>query len=131
MRETFLKALEKNEDDVTTRMVYADWLEENGEHEEADRQRKWPAAKAWLVAFAGDGVDEDSTDEYQMPYAVLLDRARESADEGEFSFSCYTNESMSDNLNKQRVEFWKNVAIVLGIQLPDDLEDKAWFGCAC
>ena len=50
-REAFLKALAENEDDTTTRLVYADWLDEQGEHEEADRQRKWPAAKEWLVRF--------------------------------------------------------------------------------
>src|SRR5205814_1124014 len=48
-RNAFLKALAKNEDDTATRLVYADWLDEHGEHEEADRQRKWPAAKEWLV----------------------------------------------------------------------------------
>ena len=53
-RKKFLKALAKNEDETTTRMVYADWLDDQGEHEEADRQRKWPAAKAWLVQFCRD-----------------------------------------------------------------------------
>jgi uncharacterized protein (TIGR02996 family) len=48
-RDAFLRALANDEDDTPTRLVYADWLEERGEHEEADRQRKWPAAKEWLV----------------------------------------------------------------------------------
>ncbi|HEV3257586.1 MAG TPA: TIGR02996 domain-containing protein, partial [Gemmataceae bacterium] len=30
-REAFLKALAENEDDTTTRLVYADWLEERGD----------------------------------------------------------------------------------------------------
>ncbi len=47
----FLKALAQNEDETTTRLVYADWLDERGEHEEADRQRKWPVAREWLVQF--------------------------------------------------------------------------------
>ena len=50
-RDAFLKLLAENEDDTTARLVYADWLDEQGEHEEADRQRKWPAAKEWLVKF--------------------------------------------------------------------------------
>lgn len=51
-RRGFLDALAENEDDTTTRLVYADWLEDLGEHEEADRQRRWPAAKARLVEAA-------------------------------------------------------------------------------
>lgn len=50
-QELFLKALQDDEDDIGTRMAYADWLEEHGEVEEADRQRKWPTAKAWILEF--------------------------------------------------------------------------------
>jgi uncharacterized protein (TIGR02996 family) len=53
-REAFLRALKKNEDDTATRIIFADWLDEHGEHEEADRQRQWPAAKGWLVQFCQD-----------------------------------------------------------------------------
>jgi uncharacterized protein (TIGR02996 family) len=47
-REAFLWALAANEYDKQTRLVYADWLDERGEHEEADRQRKWPRGKESL-----------------------------------------------------------------------------------
>lgn len=49
--DDFLQALAKNEDDTTLRLVFADWLDERGEHEEADRQRRWPVAKAWFQRF--------------------------------------------------------------------------------
>jgi len=57
-REAFLRALEADEDDVTTRLVYADWLEERGQTEEAERQRAWPAAKEWLVKFYKETWDK-------------------------------------------------------------------------
>lgn len=47
--DKFLEALAKNPDDTPLRLVFADWLDEQGEHEEADRHRKWPAAKDWFV----------------------------------------------------------------------------------
>ena len=40
-RQAFLDAIAAGPwDDEVTRLVYADWLDEHGEHEEADRQRK-------------------------------------------------------------------------------------------
>jgi uncharacterized protein (TIGR02996 family) len=51
-REGFLAALAADEDDAEARLVFSDWLDEHGKHEEAGRQRRWPAAKAWLVDFA-------------------------------------------------------------------------------
>jgi uncharacterized protein (TIGR02996 family) len=50
-QDEFLQVLAENEDDTALRLFYADWLDEHGLHEEADRQRKWPAAKEWFVKF--------------------------------------------------------------------------------
>lgn len=48
-REAFLTALAENEDDETTRLVFADFLDEHDEPEEADRMRKWRASKQWMT----------------------------------------------------------------------------------
>lgn len=40
-REAFQKAIEANRYDQATRLVYADWLEENGFDDEAKEQRDW------------------------------------------------------------------------------------------
>ena len=50
-RYDYLEYLAEFEDDLAIRLVYADWLDEQGEHEESARQRSWPAAKAWLICF--------------------------------------------------------------------------------
>lgn len=48
-KQEYQKYLQLNENDTAARLEYADLLDELGEHEEADRMRKWPAAKTWLV----------------------------------------------------------------------------------
>lgn len=79
-RDDFVQALAKNEDDAPLRLVFADWLDENGEHEEADRQRKWPAAKEWFVRFSRENnpkPDEPDTDERPISYERLIEMGRE------------------------------------------------------
>jgi uncharacterized protein (TIGR02996 family) len=133
LRDAFLKALAENEDDTSTRLVYANWLDERGEHEEADRQRKWPAAKDWLVRFFQDHSQGD----YYGPlnsYPELLELGRvavEEADEGGLGFDCGSNESLCDALRANSREFWKNWSIVTGIPLPPGVEGKSYFGCSC
>jgi uncharacterized protein (TIGR02996 family) len=135
-RTAFLRALSENEDDTPTRLVYADWLDEQGEHEEADRQRKWPAAKEWLVRFCRDHnpPPDENSDEWVISYEELLELGREAieeADEEGVGFSCGNNMSMCDALRAHRQEFWKNWSVVTGIPLPPDAEGGGYFRCAC
>jgi uncharacterized protein (TIGR02996 family) len=135
-RDTFLRALADNEDDTMTRLVFADWLEERGEHEEADRQRKWPAAKEWLVRFCRDHnpPDDEDSEEWVISYEQLLELGREAceeADEEGFGFHCGNNETMCWALQDNSQEFWTNWSIVTGIPLPPDVESKSYFRCAC
>jgi uncharacterized protein (TIGR02996 family) len=136
-RSAFLKALTENEDDTPTRLVYADWLDEHGEHEEADRQRKWPAAKLWLVRFCRDNnppPDEEYPYECPISYEELLELGREAvanADKRWLGFSCGNNETMCDALRENTPEFWENWSVVTGIPLPPDIESESSFSCAC
>ena len=136
LRDAFLEALAKNEDDISTRLVYADWLEERGEYEEADRQRRWPAAKEWLVRFCHDHnpPDDEDLEELFISYAELIELGRaalEEADERGVGFHCGNNETMCDALRSNHLEFWKNWSIVTGIPLPPEFENKSYFSCAC
>jgi uncharacterized protein (TIGR02996 family) len=142
-RKAFLRALAKNEDDTQTRLVYADWLDDQGEHEEADRQRKWPAAKAWLVRFCEkhnpaeepfEEFDEDDPGECPISYADLIKLGREAIEKPDkegFGVNCWNNMGMCDALRDNSREFWKNWSIVTGIPLPPDIEEKGYFHCAC
>jgi uncharacterized protein (TIGR02996 family) len=129
-RDAFLRALAKDEDDTPTRLVFADWLDERGEHEEADRQRKWPAAKEWLVRFCG----ENNAESYEIPYEGLLELAREAVQDGDgswYGIDCGRNETICDALRANKQEFWTNWSIVTGIRLPQDIEERSGFGCSC
>ena len=136
-RDAFLKALTDNEDDTPTRLVYADWLDDRGEHEEADRQRKWPAAKEWLVRLCRDhNPDPDEEDPYEMPipYEELIRLGREAvagADEDGLALFCGNNMRMCDALRANSREFWKNWSIVTGIPVPPDVDQEEAFRCAC
>ena len=126
-RGAFLAALAANEDDVTTRMVYADWLDERGEHEEADRQRKWPAAKAWLVRFAKK-YSPDPGDSYEEPisYEMLIRVGHEGLAEGEI----IGGYSLCDALDAAGRDFWRNWSIVTGVPGPAPTADRR-YGCSC
>ena len=71
MKDAFLKSLAENEDDITIRLVYADWLDEQGEHEEADRERRWPPAKEWLVRFC-----QEHSQSRQLTFPELIEFGR-------------------------------------------------------
>jgi uncharacterized protein (TIGR02996 family) len=145
-RAAFFRALAADEDDAATRLVYSDWLEENGEPEEADRQRRWPAAKAWLVALAREN-NPYPEEETSIDYEDLIERGRDAVaalddmdDTGDTGFdartrtlfmSCGNNMSMCDALRKHREEFWRNWSIVTGIPVPAAQAEEGRFGCGC
>lgn len=64
-QQAFIQALKRNEDDLVTRLIYADWLEEHDQPEEAERMRQWTASKEWLTNWVRSinydrwEVDED------------------------------------------------------------------------
>ncbi|HJZ56810.1 MAG TPA: TIGR02996 domain-containing protein [Gemmataceae bacterium] len=145
-REAFLAALAANEDDITTRLVYADWLDENGDHEEADRQRKWPAAKQWLVAFAKRFSSEKEDAEQKTPsyrtltesdaYCIPITTFRMLIEMGHYGLSagyidCANNDRLCDELRADDADFWKNWSIVTGVPLRDDPAGKMRYACAC
>jgi uncharacterized protein (TIGR02996 family) len=135
-RDAFLKALAENEDDISLRLVYSDWLDEQGEHEEADRQRQWPAAKAWLVQFCREHNWEGGkeSDWGFISYRELIELGRqaiaEATDWGPV-IDCGPNEDMCDALRAGRREFWKNWSIVTGIPVPPEEAENSHFGCSC
>lgn len=63
-RETFLAAIEADPFDQTVRLVYADWCDENGDHETAARIRagKFQLTQEGdrMVVVGRDGADHDN-----------------------------------------------------------------------
>ena len=148
MQDEFLQALAKDEDDADTRLVYADWLDEHGQHEEADRQRKWPAAKEWLVAFCQDFFEDDQdaiADDpafenpysyFYLSYEMLVKLGQEALQlahqsNGLLYFDCGANESLCDVLCADSDSFWSNLSVVTGVPLPRGTDTKSIFSCSC
>lgn len=126
-REVFLKMLAENEDDTAARLVYADWLDDHGEHEEADLQRKWPAAKEWLVRFG-----KENSHYQEISCAELIEFGRQVAKEESSTERVYIdNEAMWDALKAHGQEFWKNWSVVTGIPLPARLETQDFHHWRC
>ena len=130
-QQYFLKALEANEDDEATRLVYADWLEENGFDEEAQRQRKWPEAKLWMLEFTRS-INHNNQDEDPHTYEYVMEQGHsivngENAHFGTDAGADYFREGLH---NKK--EFFKYWSILTGEPVPSDqLLEDTWVRCAC
>jgi uncharacterized protein (TIGR02996 family) len=127
LQDAFLKALAENEDDTTTRLVYADWLDDHGQHEEADRQRRWPAAREWLVRFC-----KENSGYQEITYEELIEFGREVVkEESSLERTYVDNEVMWHALRDNSQEFWKNWSVVTGVPLPPGLGDKGFHRWQC
>ena len=142
--EDFLKVLAENPDDDMTRMIYADWLDEAGEYEEAERQRAWPEAKSWMMNFA-DANDRslEEPDYYgKVDYDFLMNLAQQIYDDGVADLAAGGNgyayayignkEYLEETIRAVQEDFWKNWSILTGNKLPDEWdEDRVGFSCSC
>lgn len=127
--DAFRRALKENEDDTTTRLVYADWLDEQGEHEEADRQRKWPAAKAWILRLC-QGESARDEESLRSAYQTLMDFGQYVADEDQRTNLTVPEEAV-DVLRGHFDEFFENWSIVTGNPLPPHLKQKSFYWECC
>lgn len=116
LKPNFLQALDENPDDINLRLVYADWLEEQGEDEEAARQRKFPAAKEWLVRLSAAVSDWGS-----VSYETLIEFGRQVFKHGAVDF---LNAALGQALEANSQEFWKNWCIVTDLPLPPGLAER-------
>lgn len=141
MREDFESALKENPEDYDTRMVYADWLEEQGEWDEAARQRKWKDAHEWMKEFAEKPGDNDARyvddlDYYDDPEyypTFTYDRIMDSVelDEGGLYINCGANETFQSKIIENRNEFWTNWSIITDRQIDPEWIENAYAGCSC
>ncbi len=120
-REAFLRIIEANEDDETARQIYADWLDDCGEHEEADRQRKWCAAKNRLIAFCEKHNDDPRYETTQYDFTKLIELLSNAAER--ISGYMWDNDGIADGINDNRDVVWRDWAIITGKTPPSEAID--------
>src|SRR5262249_33163670 len=115
-RQAFLQAIEEAAwDDETPRLVYADWLDEQGGDEEAGRQRKYVPSQRWLVEVArkhfgyeGEEQEEVSEGNYNSAYGQLVYFLKRHADGAyylPFEIPCFS---------EYGDELWRHFEVVTG-----------------
>jgi uncharacterized protein (TIGR02996 family) len=125
-RREFNKAIAAKEHDDNLRAIFADWLDDQGEHEEAQRERGWLSAKQWLVLFA----KKHSTEYKEYSYDDLLEFGRR-AGENEGEAKIHFRGEMWDALTMNLAEFWTNWSIVTGLPSPEIPKDRGFHHWAC
>lgn len=140
-RESFLEELKANPYDEATHRAYADWLDENGMDDESLIHREWSAgaqreSEEWLKDFTRRINDAGSRyEDYQfygnnvITYEQVLETARKTL-EGDYSGFCIPFDT-PEFIYEDNGEFWRHVAMVLWITIPEDKEPMTPFRCAC
>lgn len=145
-RDAFLAALAENPDDNATRLIFADWLDDHDQPEEADRMQRWKASKEWLTEFAGKcgttctnySLDTAEEDEKWEPitYETVMMAAEEYAS-GDGDGFCQDGSSQArDFFGKggNRKLFWKHWSVVTGrrpVFSRYDPKGEGLFSCSC
>jgi uncharacterized protein (TIGR02996 family) len=125
-RQAFEAILAGDPYDIETRLVYADWLEENGlDDDSAEERRKateaWCAADQWMHTFAlqvGIRHDEAITAGFRGDYGTGMN-----FNPGDYGFS---DEPGKYDFDEGKVEeYWRNWRIVTGREPEHDQGTKA------
>lgn len=130
-RDDFLRAIKAEPQNYLSRCVFADWLDERGEHEEAERQRSYEAAWKWFEELAeNDGYTWDG--EGKITAETLVEAGNVFA-ANNTAFVQRGSSGLQDALygERSRFTFWRNWSVVTGRPIPEWALDESPFRCSC
>lgn len=139
IQEQFVKAITDNPRDWTARKIYADWLDDHDQPEDADKQRNWNDEKQdaweWLEKFASEG-GTTNFNERAITINDLIDAGNLFLDSGEYhdTWCQEGDENLSSMMTslKTRIEFWTNFEKVTGRNVEDKIKQQGRpFSCSC
>lgn len=128
-QRAFLQAIQENPRDQTTRLVYADWLEENGLDDTAHEQRRWCSA----LEDARDRLKKFSED-VGISYETCIQAGYDYVNHGDY-FTQQGREDARDAMNKEvSKQWWEDWCLITGENKPEEPEyglGSAPFSCSC
>lgn len=140
-RDVFLKCIEDEPLNQGYRDVYSDWLLEQDEPEECERQRQFIGALNILrrhtdfryLLDEGNGEWKTTITKEEYKHLIAeIDNWKVSVESGHGIR--FGNTSSSDEITgdaRTRHEFWKAFRIVTGVEAPDDIKFREYYGCGC
>ncbi len=137
---SFLEAIKNSPRDFATRKVYADFLEDRDQIEEADEQRTWDDAKQDLVE--AEEWFEKFGRKWGVPVERLIDAGKkyyeymleDEWDRGSLFFSSCDNDEVSVQMAKPSVRetYWKHWRVITKIPVPPEHRGGSIvFSCSC
>ncbi len=148
-RDAFEVLLKDNPQDWTTRLIYADWLEEHGFDDEAQRQREFKAAWEWMENLAAEGgvsvtnygMEDESGEleiEQEEPITmdILISAGHEYMDsEGHAYFVQMGSETLRNLVSGEEADkYWRYWSVITGRQeppVPEKWRREGPFSCNC
>lgn len=156
-RKTWERAVEKDPTNDLQRKIFADWLDEQGEVEEADRQRRWVDAFMFLADFTASYRYSAEYDEKDDPipgtkklnfeevmgtvkfWAAAIDPEGPAGKEYKKKHKYVPNKLYFDTTSgrdelvdpETRKKFWKCFYIVTGIEAPEHVRNREYYYCSC
>jgi uncharacterized protein (TIGR02996 family) len=118
----FMEAIGKNPEDLDTRRVFADWLEEHDEPELADYHRKYCTKAAQEKREAERRLYRVAEEHADGDYEGMLKGLME----GDYNFS---NDGFRYEIDWE--ELWKDVETIKGEEVSFYTKQSSNFSCSC
>lgn len=137
VRQQFLDEIKNNPYDISVRAIFADWLDEHDEPEEAELFRSWTLdkhqeAEDWIKSFAleinNETVEYYAYEQDGLSYDKLIMIGHDHLDNGrQYCLPFDTPDTVYDNRDK----FWDCFEIVTGRRVNRNEINGTVFRCAC